>query len=120
MQRRPISKPKSTPDNRKRTILVVAFLLAILMCTAAWAMWSREDPQMTKVREMAAAMDGQWNRDQFRKMREETDKLTEAQRDQFRDEMRQRWEEREAKEMKEFFQMSPQEQIAALDKRIDQ
>ena len=53
-------------------------------------------------------------------MREEMDKLTDAQRDQLRSERRQKWEAREAKQKKEFFALPPDQQIAALDKRIDE
>ncbi len=115
------SHRNATPDRKKRTILV-ALLLILLTATVSWAMWSREDPQMAKVRSMAEEMeDMSWDqrRDHYRQMREETEKLTDEQREQFRDEMRGRWEEREAKRMKEFFDLTPEEQIAELDRQID-
>ena len=122
MQRRPISKlQQSQPDNRKRVLLVVVLLL-LLSGGVTWAMWSREDPQVLKVREMASQMEGlPWDqrREQFRQMREEMEKLTDEQRDQFRDERRGGWEARENQRLKDFFAMSREEQIAELDKRID-
>jgi hypothetical protein len=121
MQRRPIPKQQSQPDRKKRIILAVLLVL-MLSATATWAMWSREDPQMAKVRDMAAEMEDlprDQRRDQYRKMRDETEKLTEEQRDVFRDEMRQRWEARESKQMKDFFDLPREEQIAKLDERID-
>jgi hypothetical protein len=124
MQRRPPSKLKAEPDNKNRKrIIAVVLILLLLSATGAWAMWSREDPQMAKVREMGAQIEElPWDqrRQQFETMRVEYDKLTEEQKDVLRDERRQKWEEREAKEMKDFFSKTKEQQVAELDKRIDQ
>jgi hypothetical protein len=109
-------------SNKKKWLIAALALLLLLSATAAWAMWSREDPQLAKVREMAAAIDQlppDQRRAKFREVGDEVDKLTEEQRDQFRSEMRQRWEAREEQELKDFFALSPEQQIAELDKRID-
>jgi TolA-binding protein len=122
MQRRPNPRLQhSQPDNKKRVLLVVLLLL-LISGGVAWSMWSREDPQVLKVREMADQMEGlPWDqrRDQFRQMREEVEKLSEEQRDQFRNEMRRRGEAREDQRMKDFFAMSSEEQTAELDRMID-
>lgn len=122
MQRRPNVKVQhSQKDNKKRVLLVVALLL-LISCGVAWAMWSREDPQMTKVRDMMAEMEGvPWDqrRENFRAVREEMEKLSDEQRDHLRDEMRRGWEAREDQRLKDFFAMSREQQVAELDKRID-
>ena len=59
-------------------------------------------------------------RQQYETMRGEYDKLSDAQKDVLRDERRQKWEEREAKDMKDFFSKTKEQQVAELDKRINQ
>ncbi len=123
MQRRPPSKLKAEPDNKNRKrIIIVVVLLLLLSATGAWAMWNREDPQMAKVREMGAQMENlPWDqrRQQYETMRGEYDKLSDAQKEVLRSERRKQWEEREAKEMKDFFSKTKEQQIAELDKTID-
>jgi hypothetical protein len=122
-----MQKKKTTPSDSGKKKWVAAILIMLLLgcATAAWAMWSREDPQVALVREMMVPMEQmekmsrEQRREHFEKMRGEMDKLTEEQRDQLRDEGRQRWEAREAKELTEFFQLPPEQQKAELDKRID-
>jgi hypothetical protein len=122
MQRRPTPKQTSQTDNKKRTIIGVIFVLLLLVATGAWAMWKREDPQVALVRNMMAEMENipdNQRREQFGKVRDEMEKLTEEQRDTMRDEMRGRWEQRENERMKEFFNMTAAQQTAELDKIID-
>jgi hypothetical protein len=122
MQRRSMPKQTSQTDNKKRTIIGVIFLLLLLVATGAWAMWKREDPQVALVRDLMAGMESipeNQRREQFGKVRDEMEKLTEEQRDMMRDEMRGRWEQRENDRMKEFFNMTAAQQTAELDKIID-
>ena len=122
MQRRPMPKQTSQTDNKKRTIIAVIFVLLLLVATGAWAMWKREDPQVALVRDMMDDMENipdNQRREQFGKVRDEMEKLTEEQRDTMRDEMRGRWEQRENERMKEFFNMTAEQQTAELDKIID-
>jgi hypothetical protein len=121
MQRRAPAKQQPS-SSKKKWLIAAVILLLLLSATGAWAMWTREDPQLTKVRDMLAQIeDAPWDqrRKQFEGVRPEMEKLTEEQRDELRDERRQRWEEREAQEMKKFFAMPHEQQIAELDKQID-
>ena len=122
MQRQPgVKLQHSQSDNKKRVLLVVMLLL-LVGGGVAWAVWSREDPQMQKIRDMMGAVEElPWDqrREQFRAVRDEMEKLTEEQRDQLRDEGRQRWAAREDQRMKDFFAMSREEQTAELDRMID-
>ncbi len=122
MQRRPMPKQTSQPDNKKRTVIAVIFVLLLLVATGAWAMWNREDPQVRVVRNMMADFQNvpeDQRREHFGKFREEMEKLPEEQREVLRDEMRAGWEERETQRMKDFFSKTGPEQLAALDKIID-
>ncbi len=122
MQRRPMPKQKAQTDSKKRAVMITVFVLLLLVATGAWAMWNREDPNVVAVRDMMADFENipeNQRREHFGKVREAMDNLTEEQRDQVRDEMRRGWEERETNSLKEFFNMTAQEQTAELDRRID-
>jgi hypothetical protein len=115
-------KQTSQSDNKKRAVIAAVFLMLLLVATGAWAMWNREDPQVVAIRELVADFENipeNQRREHFGKVREAMDALPEEKRDQVRDEMRQGWEERESNRLKDFFNMSAQEQIAELDRQID-
>lgn len=102
--------------------LVLALLVLLFSGLGAWAMTGGEDPQLTKVKELRAqletAPEGQ-RRELWGQMREEMQKLPEEARDALFEDRRQEWEARENKQMREFFSKSRAEQIAEIDKRID-
>ncbi len=116
----PVKRDHSTA---KRTALVLLVLL-LFGGTFTWAMMHREDPQLTKVKEIRSRLEAEGlSRDQrreiFGEMREEAEKLTPQQRESlWADRMKER-EEREKKEMREFFALTKEQQIAALDKEIE-
>jgi uncharacterized membrane protein YgcG len=109
--------------NKKKTWTILALLL--LFATAVvWALWTGEDPQLTTVRELGAQAraDGaseEQRRQMWGQMREEMEKLSPESRDVLRDEWRQKREARENERMKEFFAMTRAQQIAQINKEID-
>jgi hypothetical protein len=93
------------------------------LAVAAWAFLPNKDPALARIEalrvQIDAAPDGQ-RRELFGQMREEFGNLRPESREQLRDQFRQRWEEREQKDLNDFFAKSPQDQIAEIDKRIDE
>jgi hypothetical protein len=79
---------------------------------------------MARIREMRAGFEiegltREQRREHFEKMRTEFDKLTDEQKEILRDEGRREWEAREDQRMKDFFAKPRDQQMAELDKRID-
>ena len=109
--------------NTKTKRLLLAFLFLLLLSAAAWAFWTPgEDPQIAKIKELRAQMEDvprEQRREMFGKMREEYEKLSPEARDALREEGRKRWQERERKQMSEFFALPYSAQIAKIDKEID-
>jgi len=122
MQRRTASREPEKKSSKKVVWIVLLLLLAL--GATAWAMRTTEDPQLAKVMAMRAEIENEnltreQRRELFEKIRPEFEKLTEEQREGLFSDRRRQWEARERKELKEFFAMTPAQQTAALDKRID-
>lgn len=104
----------------KRKFAVVAVVLLLLIIGTVWAVRSSlANSQLEKVKQMREAM-AKLPRDQRRweELGKEMDKLSEAQRDQLRD---QRWAEAERRMKKradDFFGAPPNQRKAVLDKQI--
>ncbi len=97
----------------KRTLL--ALLLLLLLSAVGWAFWGGEDPQIAKIKEMRAQIEQaprEQQRELYGKMREEYQKLSPESREALFAERRKQWQERERKQMGEFFAMSYAQQIA--------
>jgi hypothetical protein len=113
-----LKKKKSSNKWKVLAILVVLLLSA----TVGWAMWHREDPQVARLREMRDAIEElprEQRREKFREMRDEMEKLTPEQRDALWSDRRAEFQRREKERLKEFFAMTPEQQVAHLDKEID-
>ena len=104
----------------KRKVGIIVGVLALLVVCIIWAMRSRADAQMQKVRDLGkeAFAGGQPDREKMKQFRDEMDKLSPDQRDKLRDEGRQEFERRENEEMAKFFDMPPAQRNDYLDKRI--
>lgn len=107
---------------RRRAVISLAVVLALLAAGLIW--WrNRPDPQLAKVKAMAQKLTGDEGRnlapDQrraaFQDLRKEMDKLSPDQRRELGKERRKQFQER----IDRFFQLSPQERTAHLDKEID-
>jgi hypothetical protein len=123
---RPAAHLKSkgaSESSGKRKWLVLAALFLVICGLGAWAMASREDPQVTKVKELRVQLenadDGQ-RRELWGQMREEMEKLPEQAREEIFADRRKEWEARANKQMTEFFAKPKAEQIALIDKQIDE
>ncbi len=113
-----LKKKKSSKTWKVAAVLVVLLLTA----TVGWAMRHREDPQIAKIREMRAEIEQlprEEQREKWRELRDEAEKLTPEQQEVLRNDRRSEWERRENERMKEFFTMTPEQQVAQLDKEID-
>lgn len=122
MQRRAASREPEKKSSKK--VIWIVLLLLVGLGATAWAMRTTEDPQLAKVKAMRAEIENEnlsreQRRELFEKIRPEFEKLTEEQREGLFSERRRQWEARERKELKEFFAMTPAQQTAELDKRID-
>jgi hypothetical protein len=118
--RRSKEPPKKKNSGKKWAILVLILLL--LSATAAWAMRTREDPQVAKIKQMRAeieALPREQRREKGRELWKEVEQLTPEQRDALFAERRAEWVKREKEQLKEFFAMTKEQQVAALDKEID-
>jgi hypothetical protein len=107
--------------NKKRWFLLVLILL--LSTTGAWA-WFRTDPQLAKVQALRAQMQSEdltreQRRELFGQMREEMDKLSPEVRKSLFADRRKEWQKRQTQEMRDFFALPKDKQIAELDKQID-
>ncbi|MBI3838376.1 MAG: hypothetical protein HY288_10650 [Planctomycetia bacterium] len=107
--------------NEKRWVLLALTLL--LTTTAAWA-WLRTDPQLAKVQALRAQIDAEdlpreKRRELFGQMREEMEKLSPEVRKSLFADRRKEWQKRQQQQMREFFALPKDQQIAMLDKQID-
>jgi hypothetical protein len=107
--------------NKKRWVLLVLILL--LSTTGAWA-WFRSDPQLAKVQALRAQMQSEdlsreQRRELFGQMREEMDKLSPEVRQSLFAERQKEFQKRQVQQMREFFALPKDKQIAELDKQID-
>jgi uncharacterized membrane protein YgcG len=109
--------------NKKTKWTLLALVLLLLISAAAWAFWTPgEDPQITKIHELRAQIEAapsEERRALFGQMREEFQKLSPEARDALFADRRQEWQSRQRKRMGEFFAMSYAQQIASIDKEID-
>jgi hypothetical protein len=107
----------------KKTKWILALVLLLLFSAVGWAFWTPgEDPQITKIKELRAQIEAaprEQRREMYGQMREEFEKLTPEARDAMRAEGRKDWQARQRKQMSEFFAMSYPQQIAEIDKQID-
>jgi hypothetical protein len=108
--------------NKKKTWTIL--LLLLLVTAAVWALWSPSvDPQIAVIHDLPAQMDAtprEQRGDLYKQMRETMDNMTPEGRQVLREE---RWKERQMqmkKRMGEFFALPYAQQIAELDKQIDQ
>jgi hypothetical protein len=109
-------------DKRKVSIGVAAIL--ILGIGAAWALgyFHRTDPAVADLQQLGAQMRSASEADRpalFQQFREKMDGLSDAQRQEFRDNNQGRFRQDMAKRMNEFFAMSPADQQKRLDEIID-
>jgi hypothetical protein len=107
----------------KKKWIVIAALFLLFAGVGAWAMSSRPDPHVQRVQELRAQMENappEQRRELWGQMRQEFEQMPEASREAMFEERRQREEVRESKYMAEFFAKSKKEQIAEIDKRIDE
>jgi hypothetical protein len=117
--RRYKEQPKKS-SGKKWTLL--ALILLLLSATAAWAMRTREDPKVAHIKEMQAQFEQlprEERREKGRELWKEIEELTPEQRDAVFAERRAEWMKREKEHLKEFFAMTKEQQVAALDKEID-
>ncbi len=119
--RRPVPKASKPEPSGGRWKWFASVVLLLLVAAGAWAFLPYQDPALARVEAIRAEMDGAndgQRRDLFRQMRDEMEKMSpEARREAF-DGMRKRWEQREQQHLNEFFALSPQEQIAQIDKDL--
>jgi hypothetical protein len=103
--------------------LVLVLLVLLFSGLGAWAMTSGEDPQVAKVQALRAQLENapeEQRRELWGQMREEMRKLPEETREALFEDRRKEWEARESKQMTEFFSKPRAEQIALIDKQIDE
>jgi hypothetical protein len=128
---RVISRPRSTarakaqPESsgKKKWTIAIVLLLVLLSGLGAWAMSSGKDPHVAKVEALRAQMDnatGDQRRELRSQMRAEFEQMPEAAREQFFADRQQEFEARQAKELSEFFAKPYAEQMAIIDKQIDE
>ena len=108
--------------NKKKTWTIL--LLLLLVTAAVWALWSPSvDPQIAAIHDLRAQMDAtprEQRGELYKQMRETMDNMTPEGRQALREE---RWKERQMqmkKRMGEFFALPYAQQIAEMDKQIDQ
>jgi uncharacterized membrane protein YgcG len=110
-------------DKRKVSIGVIAVLL--IGIGAAWALgyFHRTDPAVAELQQLGAQMRTASETDRpalFEQFRQKMDGLTDAQREEFRQNNQGRFRQDMSKRMNEFFAMSPADQKKRLDEIIDQ
>ena len=110
-------------SKRKITVGVVAIIL--LVVGSVWALRSRTDPQVEKVKQLQAeafkpGTTPEQRRQNFDLVRQEMDKLSPDQRREVRDQMRQGFQRRMDQQIKEYFALPPKERTAYLDKQINE
>jgi hypothetical protein len=107
----------------KRKITIAAVTIVVLVAGSVWAFRSRTDPQVEKVKQVAAeamkANPGQpWKA--FELVRPEMDKLSESQRHQVGHEMHQEFQRQMDKQIDTYFALPPPQRVAYLDKQINE
>lgn len=105
----------------KKTIGLSLVVLLLLIGGTVWALRSRDNAQLDKVREMGKELftgDGPPNREKREQFRNEMEKLSESQREAFGEQMRQEGERRMDQEIAKVLAMPQQQQNAYLDKQI--
>jgi len=123
IQPRPRAAKPTKESSGKTKWVVLALLILLFAGVGAWAMSSRPDPHVAKVQELRAQMENatpEQRRELWGQMRQEFEQMPEASREALFAERRAREEAREQKYMDEFFAKSPKDQIAEIDKRIDE
>ena len=101
----------------KRNIGIGVATLLLLIVGAIWAIRSRADPQLEKVRELrkeAFSRNGPPDREKMQQLREEMRQLSPEQRDQLQQDRERQMDKRIA----DFFRLPPAQQTAELDKMI--
>jgi len=109
--------------NRRKWTILSALLLILLL--GGWALWAREDPQLAKVRALRQQIENEDlsredRRALFGQMREAMEALPQETREALFAERRKVWEQRERERMREFFALPKAQQIAQIDKRLDE
>jgi hypothetical protein len=109
-------------DKKKLSIGIVVFL--IIGVSAAWAMgyFHRTDPAVAELQQFRDEMRKAPEADRpamFQKFRAKMDGLTDAQRQEFRQNNQGQFRQDQARRMAEFFAMSPADQKKRLDEMID-
>ena len=110
-------------SKRKITVGVVAIIL--LVVGSVWALRSRTDPQVEKVKQLQAeafkpGTTPEQRRQNFDLVRQEMDKLSPDQRREVRDQMREGFQRRMDQQIKEYFALPPKDRTAYLDKQINE
>lgn len=119
---RQAAKSSGEPSGKKKWVVIAALFL-LFAAVGAWAMSSRPDPHVARVQELRVQMENappEQRRELWGQMRQEFEQMPEATREALFEERRQREDAREQKYMDEFFAKSKAEQMAEIDKRIDE
>ncbi len=111
----------------KTRLLIVAGLLTLLGGGGGWWWYTREDPQLAKVRMLGDELfrgdrdlPREERRQQWETLRKEVDALTPEQREQLGEERRQEFEKRTVERLTAFFKQPLEEQNKQIDEQIDQ
>jgi hypothetical protein len=110
---------KSSPGKAR---WIISLIIVLLLAVGAWAFLPSKDPALARIESLRSQIDGApegQRRELFGQMRQEFENLRPESREQLRDQFRQRWEQREQKFLNDFFAKTPQDQIAAIDKQLD-
>ncbi len=106
-------------------IVALALLLTCGGSALGW-WWTREDPQLAKVRQLGQDLfekgrdlPREERREKWNTLREETEKLTDQQREKLDDERRQEFERRTVERLTAFFKLPVEEQDKQIDEEID-
>jgi hypothetical protein len=105
----------------KRKLGIAAATLLLVIGGTVWAIHSRADAQMEKVREMGKEMfsgNGPPDPEKRAQFREAMDQLSSGQRERLMEEGQQERERRMDQRMAEYFALPPAQQTAFLDKEI--
>ncbi len=115
---KPKVKAKPPAKSRKRWLVPVVAILFILL--AMWHFRSSPVDEVRRMRAQIAAMESELSpedkQELIKKMRDQVKELTPEQ----RRELMMDQQKKKARQMAEFFQLSPEEKQQELDKRIDQ
>lgn len=126
------SEPAFFPLNRRQKYVVLAMLLILLLLSCAWLFAG--ESQVDRVRRIGGEIFSKANKDMsweerknaWDKFKQETEKLSPEEKQQLREEQEKRgldWvkreSEKEVEKLDRFFKLSKEEQIAELNKDID-